>query len=347
MRTFPAMKTAMVMRILRATCVLTAVLSLGSCGVLTYIFGSVFPATTMLAKAQANLSSMIPAGNGSSFNLRVVESGSYGFVVVTGSLASGETAFIYDLNLNLKATITGFTGNGVVMDPGGNIALGNYIVNPSTFAWNTNTDGSLYSPATGGVDGFLDLSASTITADMTFSNSMDTLGCSLYPYSSSLYPSNNGWGGFSSPSSQSLSNDIYGLQLSAVLDDGNDTTGNVIVVLGSNGGGNNNNGTSYFVTFTKQAFQATGFGGAGMLDSSPQRNNLEANSFGYAQGSIFAYDSNAASFVQINPTDGSLVKSFPSSTDPQNTRFAYRIGGGSFYGFDTQARVLTKYGAWW
>jgi len=28
-------------------------------------------------------------------------------------------------------------------------------------------------------------------------------------------------------------------------------------------------------------------------------------------------------------------------------RYVYRVGGGSFYGFDTNSRVLTKYTQWW
>lgn len=345
MRTFQrmkaavAVKTSLATRIFRVVCVLTAVLSLGSCGVLTYIFGSVFPATAMLAKAQADLSGMIPSGGGDSFNVRVIESGSNGFVVITGSLASGQTAFIYDLDLNLKATVTGFTGNGVMMDPGGNIALGSYIVNPATFA-SSSDSATLNSFSTSGVDGFL-ASSSIIIADPSFSNGNNVLSCTSFAYT---FPT---WGSPSSNSSSPLSTSIYGLQPNAMLDDGNESsTGNVIVVLGLSNGGNNNTGTSYFVTIAKSALQTTGFG-AGILDSSPHRDNLENNSFGYAQGSIFAYDTSAASFVQINPTNGSTVKSFYSATDPQNTRFAYRIGGGSFYGFDTNSRVLTKYGAWW
>ena len=78
----------MEMRPLRAALTLLAVLSLGSCSVLQFVFGSVFPSNVMLAKARADLSSQIPAGSGFAFHLRVVESGGYGYVVVIGSLAS-------------------------------------------------------------------------------------------------------------------------------------------------------------------------------------------------------------------------------------------------------------------
>jgi len=85
----------------------------------------------------------------------------------------------------------------------------------------------------------------------------------------------------------------------------------------------------------------------GGLDTSPHRDNLDTQSFGPAQGSIIAYDKGSSSFVRIDPTTGATQSSFHSASDPSQTRFAYRIGGGSFYGFDATSRVLTKYTAWW
>ena len=85
----------------------------------------------MLAKAQADLSGLIPSNDGSAFQIRVVEAGGYGYVVVTGNPPSGPAAFFYDLDLNKKATFTaatGLAGDGVMADASGNIALGQLIL---------------------------------------------------------------------------------------------------------------------------------------------------------------------------------------------------------------------------
>jgi hypothetical protein len=59
-----------------------------------------------------------------------------------------------------------------------------------------------------------------------------------------------------------------------------------------------------------------------------------------------AYDKGSSRYVRIDPANASTQKSL-YSTSPSNTRFAYRIGGGEFYTFNTDSRILTKYVAWW
>ncbi len=319
-------------RTLQAALALAAVLSLGSCSVLTYIFGSVFPATTMLAKAQADLSGMISSNDGGAFRVRIVESGSNAYVVVAGNPAGGSAAYFYDLDLHYKASFTaatGLGGNGVMKDANGNIALGNYLLNPvdlSQLALISAT--TLGSNTNAGDDGFADTTATVNYFGFSISGSTLNWASATGAWSSVTFPN-------------AVVSVNSGLQLFAVLDDGN-PSGSVYFVAGPSVN-NGEVGTAYFFSRPKTSFTVT----SNILDTSPSRGNLELGTFGFANGSIFAYDSSAASFVKINPADGSIQSSFYSATDPKDTRFAYRTGGGSFYGFDTKSRVLTKYGAWW
>ena len=322
----------MAMRTLRTICVLAAMLSLGSCQVLAVVFGSVFPSTTTLLKAQADLSGLIPSDSGGSFHVRVVESQGYGYVVVVGNPQSGSEAFFYDLDLNQKATFTsGLAGDAMMVDASGNIVLGSLLLNPANLKIvGTTNAANLNSPNGGGVDGFVDTLANVqITAFGI--NSSNTLNYASFT---------TAWT-FISSHITTLSSSLSNLQIDAILDDGN-PSGNVTFVVGPQA--NNNTARCYFFSTAKSNFTVA----TNVLDSSPlYRDNLYTNSFGYAQGSIFAYDSGSGSFVRIDPSTGSTQNSYYDASASSNSCFAYRTSGGSFYGFDTNTRVLKKYGQWW
>ncbi|HVP19897.1 MAG TPA: hypothetical protein VMU36_12970 [Spirochaetia bacterium] len=322
----------MAVRVLRPAFLLAAAVSLGSCQVLEFVFGSVFPAETTLVKAQADLSSQIPANMGTAFNVRVVEPAGYGYVVVIGNASSGNSAYFYDLDLNFKASFSGFGGNGVLVDPSGNIAMGSYILDPATLVQTGTLSGGvtpLNASAQGGVDGFV-VTSSSVVADVYIANGTTTLNSSTYtPWTASL-------------PNTAVSISTSGLQLDAVLDNGNQSP-NVTLVVSPSSSNNQSRATCYFVTTAKSTFPT----GIPSADTSPRRDNLETGTIGWAQGSIFAYDSSSSSFVRIDPSTASIQNSLASSTDPSETRYAYRIGGGSFYGFNTKSRVLTKYTQWW
>ena len=341
MKTAGAMRAARLVvaarlaRAVRLAAVLLAVLSLGSCEVLTFIFSSVFPSTAVLMKAQANLSGQIPANNGSVF-LRVVESGGFGYVVVVASLAStGTTAFFYDLDLNPKTTLTGLTGNGVMVDSAGFIVVGTQKLNAADLS-SAGTLGvfTINSHSPCGVDGFLETSANPMVANIFISG-----GATLNYVS---YGSN--WSGSTTPTPlPTLSTTISNLNLNAVLDDGA-LTGNAILVTSQPGSGDT--ATCYFIVTSKNNFPSSTIP-AGIMDSAPHRDGLLTETLGFAQGSIFAYDKGASSFVRIDPATAATQASFYSAEDTSSSRFAYRISGGFFYGFNTKTRVLTKYSAWW
>lgn len=323
----------MAMRLFRTSIICLVVLFLGSCDVLQYIFGSVFPSTLTLVKAQADLSGKIDEGFGSSFNVRVVETGGYGYVVVAGNTPkTGNSMFFYDLNLNRKLTLTNstLTGTGVMADGNGRIIAGGTLLNADL----TNT--GLGSPAVtnngnGGSDGF-------VVSDAGVLYQITNIYCGG---SNTLNYSVNGTQYISQ--ALSFSPSLSKLQVDAVFDDGV-PSGKVVLVISQSGG--EDNVKRYFVTIPKTDFTA-GTIQNNLIDSAYYWNNLERDTLGFADGSIFAFDRGFSRYVRINPADASLQSSFYSSVKPQDVRFAYRVSGDSFYGFDKKTRILTKYTAWW
>jgi hypothetical protein len=336
MRTAAATRAARAARTARYCLVLFAVLTLGSCQVLEFVFGSVFPSTTVLIKGQASLAAQIPSANNTPFSVRVIETGGFGYVVVIGTLTdTGITAFFFDLNLNPKATYTGLAANGVGVDSNGLIALGSTLLNPDLSPNGTMpAPSSLGSDSSAGVDTFATAAAGNNLAGWSLSGA--TFGYSGF---------NSSWAGVA-VAPPVLSATMSSLQIDAVLDDGGANV--VLVISPSSGNGNNgnngNNVTAYFLTVPKATFPS---GLTNLLDTAPHRDNLDGRSFGFAQTSVFAYDLGSNSYVRIDPATASTQASFYSGTDPSNVQFAYRVSGGSFYGYDSKTRQLTKYSAWW
>ena len=330
----------MAIRLFRIVVLILAVLLLGSCNVLQFIFGSVFPATLALVKAQADLSKLIAANSGSSFNLRVVETGTTGYVVVSGSVqGSAPSMFFYDLDLKPKLSLTGATapaGTGVMADGNGQIKAGGTLYSPDLLT--STAGGPVISGNFGsGVDGF-------ILANPTLDDAVDI---SITPPNTLTFQHyQNAWT-FLDTHSYALSASPTSLQLYAVLDDGN-PAGSVIFVVGqSQSGGNGDSFTGYFVSISKSYMVSTSIASF-EYTTAPRRDNLTQGTLGFANGSIFAYDSKASSLVRINPADASTQNSLPlGSNNKGQVKYAYSLSGGTFYTFDTDARILTKYVAWW
>jgi hypothetical protein len=330
----------MAMRTARLLAVLAAVAVLGSCQVLEVVFGSVFPATVALAKAQADLSGQITSNDGSAIRVRVVQSGTNGYVILIGNLQSGTVAYVYDLNLNLKATFPGLTTDGVMVDQNGAIIIGSLSVNASTLASAAAVDNLSSNGNTGGADGFFD-NALIPNASLGIGSGSNVMTYSTY---------GNPWpAGGGTPHTAQLSSSQSNLRIDAILDDGN-PAGNVTLAISqsNNGNGNGSTATCYFLTTAKSNYTAGGASLVSLLDSSPHLDNIATGCIGFAQGSIMAYDGSAGRFLKIDPATGSTQASFYNNgADMSNTRLGYAVGGGTFYGFDTKTRVLTKYAAWW
>lgn len=318
----------MAMRTFRTIAICAAMLSFGSCGVLQYIFGSVFPTTLMLAKAQADLSGKIDEGLGNNFSVRIVEVAGNSYVVVEGSTPENKkTFFFFDRDLELQRIITlpSTSGNGIMADANGiNINAGGTWLNPASLSTEGTGDFVSYN-GTAGNDGFV-ASGTNITG-FNFQSG------AILNYSV----------GVTQHSSPSLSSSMSDLRIDAVLDDG-DSTGYVTFVV-SQSNDNEDDATRYFLTILKSKFPSDSLT-TGLLDSAHNRDKLERDSFGFADGSVFAYDRGSSRYVRIDPKDASDQDSL-YSIRPPDTRFAYRISGGEFYGFDTKSRILTKYTAWW
>ncbi len=333
----------MVRPLIRLLAVAAAVAALASCQVLGFIFGSVFPGTTTLLTARVDLSGQISSNDGYGCNVRVVESGGNSYVVVTAPQPDEgtTTAFFYDLDLNLKTTLSGLTSNGVVVGVDGNILVGNALLDPSSLQPvdpqpETGVTAGGYNHA--GIDGFVNTASGTNITRLDVHDSSGVRSLAYMPYSSS-------WGSLSEGSeiTTPLPSELSNFNLTAVLDDG-DPSGYVYLVLSEQSGGSGKK--SYFVKLLKSDF--TGATGEPAIPSDlPSRDGLETESFGFAQGSIFAYDSDSSSFVRMDPATADTQGSFIASQGTSNTRFAYRTSGGVFYVFDTRSRVLSKYKAWW
>jgi hypothetical protein len=327
------------MRAARLCTVAAAVLALGSCQVLEFIFGSVFPATVTLAKAQADLSAQIDQNSAGAFQLRVVQSGSNGYVILIGDPSgTGTVAYVYNLDLSLKATLTGLTGSGVLVDGSGNIVICDTMYNAADLSTVGAVGGSLYSSSPGGVDGLG--SAGTEVVNMSFVQGTNTLNFTSAGAASTPWT-------FPAQTSVTFTGSVSGLQLDAIFDDGSPSGNAILVASQPTGGGNNNStATCYFLVIPKANFPAGSVNPA-VLGTAPSVDNIEPECVGYAQGSIIAYDGKAGRFLRLDPATGGVQKSFYSGSDMSNERLGYLATGGYFYGFDTKTRVLTKYAAWW
>ena len=334
---------SLAMRAAAPLIVVAAVLTLGSCQVLEFIFGSVFPATVGLTKARADLSGTIDSSSAGAFNLRVVQSGSNGYVILVGNPGGiSTTAYVYDLNLNPVTTLTGLTGDGVLVDVNGNIDICSNAYSPTTMANLGALGGSIYSYNPGGVDGLQNTGTSELV-NLNFTQGTTTLN--FVSATSAVPPAS--WT-FPAPTAvQTFTGSVSSLQLNAVFDDGNPSGNAILVVSQPTSGGNNGNAaTCYFMTTLKANFPA-GAVPPTLLSSSPSLDNIETQCVGYAQGSIIAYDAKAGQFLKVDPASGSIQKTFYTGSDMSNTRLGYLVAGGYFYGFDTRSRVLTKYATWW
>jgi len=327
------------MRAARLVAPLAAVLALGSCQVLEFIFGSVFPATIGLAKAQADLSGTIDSNGAGSFQVRVVQSGSNGYVIVIGSPnGTATTAYVYDQDLSLKTTLTGLSSGGVLVDASGNIVISGTSYSPANLATVGPVGSNLYAYNSGGVDGLSGTAgAQVVNFSITSGTTLDywTGNSASTPWS------------LSGPTSVTFSGGPSSLALDGVFDDGN-ASGNGIFVVSEpiSGGNNDSTAACYLLTIAKSAFPAGSVNGA-ILGTAPSLDNIEPECVGYAQGSLFLFDGKAQRFLKVDPVTGSVQKSFYSGSSMSNTRLGYLPNGGYFYGFDTKTRVLTKYAAWW
>ncbi len=333
----------MAVRVVRALLIALSALFLGSCSLLEFLFGSVFPSTVTLLKARADFTAMIDAQDSYSYSLRVAESGGSGYVILTGANAGVQTVYIMDLDLNLRKTLTATNGGGVIVDGfTGLIVIGNEALNPADLSPAATQPPAGVSirtnEALGGLDGFFTGTGGWNAVNLSAGSGSSSMGYDLY---------NVLWLNSPVTPGPALSASLTNLQVSAILDDGN-TADDIILAVGIP------NRTPpypvYFLHMPRSAFNPATPGGAGLLDTSLHRDSLLANTIGFASGQIVAWDSSEHGFVRMDPVTLVTTSSFYAPTDPGNLegmRFAYRVGGGSFYSFDPKTRLVTEYSAWW
>jgi hypothetical protein len=329
----------MAVKAARAAVLLALSLCLGSCGVLQFIFGSLFPSTVTLLQARADLSAQI-GKQGYSYNLRVVESGTYGYVVLDANVGSPAPVYIMDLNLNLKKTLTGLTDVGVMVDGfTGDIVIGNQVLNPSDLTLvSTLATATVGYQGQEGADGFFFAAGGWNVGNLYISTGSSALSFSNFSAA---------WATTTASPGPALSAVQNNLMLSGVFDDGNPADNIILAVTLSNSAAIP---TTYFLSMPRSDFNATTPAGAGILDISLHRDGLLTNSVGYANGKLLAWDTASQSYVAMDPATLATTASFYAPADKSNMgrlRFAYRAGGGSFYTFDQSTGVVTRYSAWW
>ena len=335
----------MAVKLCRAALFAFALVSLGSCQVFQFILGSVFPSTVTLLKGQANLSSAITASEAHSFRLRSINAGGTVYVVLSGTTAAdGNIMMFFDADLNSKLKVPFTLGQqlGVFADGSGQVVAGNKIFSQDLSTSSTFSSAVVSAGPGLGVDGFLAGNVSPV--DVIINSAGPSLTLQYQTFTDPVTASQT----LSTPVVVTLSANPSNsnLQILAVLDDGN-PTGNVVVVMGTQrNNGNQPPGTSYFLTIAKTAF-ASGGVPTNLEDTAPHRDGLEPTSFGFEDGKIIAYDTASSGYVRIDPATADTVGSFYSHIDPQDVLFSYPPSSGSFYTFDPNSRVLSKYSKWW
>ena len=291
-----------ILRAVRAWLLCATVLLLGSCNVLEVIFGSVFPGTVTLLKAQQNLSGAITVNDDSGlFTLRAFTAGASAYVVLSGTTAAdGNVMFFYDGDLNglvKKVTLGGTqTSYGVFADSTGQVVAGTELFSSDLSTVAPFVGGADVRSGPGvGVDAFYSSASSTIFQVVSFGTS------SMFQYDTWPGTFSPATGAATGPVSVPLStNPSTSLQVEAVLDDGS-PGGNAVIVVGPGFvNGNQPPGTSYFLTIAKSSFGA-GSVPANLVDTAPHRDGLDPDSFGFEDGKILAYDTSSSSYVAIDP----------------------------------------------
>jgi hypothetical protein len=330
----------MAVRVLRAAVLLALALCLGSCNVLQFIFGSVFPSTTTLLQSRADLSAKIASGGGGSYNLHVLESQGFGYVVLDSGTI-GAPIYIFDLSLNLKKVLTGLASSGAIVDGfTGDIVIGDVAMNPADLSaaatqppagFGTGSQGSA------GSDGFFTGPGGFNVSNLYIGSGASTLSFSIFTAA---------WAGTPVSPGPALSAVQSLMTLSATLDDGNTADDIILAVTLLNGA---QLPSTYFLQMPRSDFTAAP-GGAGVLDTSPHRDGLLSNTIGYSGGELVAWDTATQSFVRMDPVTLKTMASFYAPADKNSMaklRYAYRAGGGGFYAYDPDGRVITGYSTWW
>ncbi len=127
----------------RLAALLGVAVTLAACNPLDFFSRSVFPADLVRREAWADLSRVIPAGSGRAFDATLVESATASCIVLLSTDRSWDPdgaqvhLVVLDGNLDTLATFTmqeldgmdvpPFGGGGVMIDPVGNLAVGNRL----------------------------------------------------------------------------------------------------------------------------------------------------------------------------------------------------------------------------
>ncbi|MGO9308996.1 MAG: hypothetical protein ACLQDL_08245 [Spirochaetia bacterium] len=317
-------------------------LSLASC-----IFGlTAFPPTLTQVLARADLSSVIPAGDGSQYQVYIVTPTGGEFVILLNTSGSMDpAAVIMDSSLHLIQTYTLAqfgtwfitSGSTLMTDAAGNVALkDHYFAASDLTTINQAPSGTLNAASLNG-PGFC--SPASSNNDVDFQVAGGNLTYTQYN-SVWLLPFPRG------PFQVSSTGANY--QVVAVYDvDDTPAAGEVVLVL------NDMSNNMYFVAIplvTILSGAVTPF----ILSNYPYvtLTNYSNSSIGFTGDSLVAYNYNSNSLVRFSAKPpfnqlSSLSQGNNNGKNNGNIQYAYKMTGGYSVVFDQVARKLTKVANWW
>jgi hypothetical protein len=325
-----------------------------------YLFNGVFPANVSQETARLDLSSEISATAASTFNLAVVKSGSYEFVLLFSSsnfdssknhlyvLTPGlvvQNSFTMTAISDLTPASIPLKGNTAVAHlTDGKIIIGNVQATPGSNG--LSLDGKLES-------GFNPISVELYNGAM--------VGPSTASYT---------WADFHTDSSNNLVYTQYASDWSSsvsqshpigrsysfdrVFTDPEDDQVNTALLLFDENGNTNNSGTQYFLTVPKDPDLVTAFGGssaASLFDntaySSFTMTELDTGHTFVVSDGIVSYSYQTQSLIHFTPTTTTSPVSLHTGTLSNDLVMAFSFSGGFYCTWDPSTRVLTRYEEWW
>jgi hypothetical protein len=337
----------MVRIVARCVAVLALVLPLASC----IFFASAFPPTLAQIVARTDLSTVIPAGSGSNYQVYCVTvtaapPGEF-VLLMNRNVASDPVVVVLDSSLNLIQTYNflllngpgwgngSFSGNSLMADANGNVEIGtlgfsadelrNVLWSPSWTANPPVSGPSFSSPSAG-------------RNDINFHiNSGNMLG-----YDDRFA----GWGLHFGASCVITA--VPGVQFEVAgvfnIDDAS-AGGSVILVLRENNGS-----TAHVVAIPRSDITTNGGVVSPILDNYPNEsfNNVDSSSIVFAGDCLvaYSYDSHALIRYALTPPFKEISR-LPVGQNVHPLTYASTADGSYSVQFDQTTRVLTKVAKWW
>lgn len=319
-----------------------------------YLFNGIFPGNVGQETARLDLSSEISATAASTFNLAVLKSGHYQFVLLFSSSAfDASKNHLYVLTPDLvvqnsftmtalsditPATIPFYGNTAVAHLTDDKIVIGNVQATPGSNG--LSLDGKLASAElnNGAIVG-------PSTASYTWSNFIsDSLNNLTYTQYASDWSS-------SLPQSHLIGRSYH---FDGVFTDPEDDQVNTALLLFDENGNMSHASTQYFLTVPKDPDLVTAFGGAtapSLFDNTAYGSftmtELDTGHTFVVSDGIVSYSYQTQSLVHFTPSTTTSPVSLHIGSISRDLVMAFSFSGGFYCTWDPSTRVLTRYEDWW